>query len=448
MPQTLIVLLGSILLTAMADTTTAQTATATSSLSLKPNIVLIMADDLGFSDVGCYGGEINTPHIDSLAKEGMRFTQFYNCARCAPTRQSLTTGLYPQQVEGQHSVTFAEVLRTAGYRTLMTGKWHGFRRLPTERGFDRFYGLTSGSCYFFNPGERRLGDPEPAKDHGQVRPWAIDGKRIKPYTPQDPNWYATDAFTDYALDYLDKYSDEERPFFLFLSYTAPHHPLQAPPEEIAKYRGQYLTGWDQLREQRWRRMQELGLAADHWRLSPRDPEAPAWEDVDNKDQWDLTMAVYAAMVDRMDQNIGRVLKKIRDMGEEENTLVLFLSDNGACAELNNQTSDISPGPMESYRTYDIPWANASDTPFRKFKRETYEGGICTPLIVKWPKVIEAGTINRSPGHVIDLMPTFAEVAGATYRAMIEPKWITSRRHIRSVLKVWRKPGGIGLSGRG
>jgi len=382
--------------------------------SRRPNIVLILADDLGFSDVGCYGGEIDTPHIDSLATAGMRFTQFYNCARCVPTRQSLLTGLYPQQVDGTHSVTIAEVLRRAGYRTLMTGKWHGHPGLPTQHGFDRFYGLTSGSCNFFNPGSRRPGEPEPAKDFGQVRPWAIDGKRIRPYTPEDPDWYATDAFTDYVLAYLDEYADEARPFFLFLSYTAPHHPLQAPKGEIAKYRGKYDMGWDELRRHRWRRMQRLGLTDASWQLSLRDPEAPAWKDVVNKDEWDLAMAVYAAMVDRMDQNIGRVLDKIRELGEEDRTVVMFLSDNGACAEVNNQTPDVPPGPMESYRTYDVPWANAGDTPFRKFKRYTHEGGICTPLIVKWPKLVEAGSISRAPGHVIDLMPTFCELAGAAY----------------------------------
>ena len=237
---------------------------------------------------------------------------------------------------------------------------------------------------------------------------------MQPYTPEDPNWYSTDAFTDYALAYLDEYADEGRPFFLFLSYTAPHHPLQAPADEIAKYRGKYKLGWDKLREQRWRRMQQLGLTAASWQLSHRDPEVPRWEDSQNKDEWDLAMAVYAAMVDRMDQNIGRVLEKIREIGEEDETLVLFLSDNGACAEVNHQTPDIPPGPMQSYRTYDAPWANAGDTPFRKFKRWTHEGGICTPLIVKWPKAIEADALQRAPGHVIDLMPTFCEIAGATY----------------------------------
>ncbi|MEQ8790969.1 MAG: arylsulfatase [Pirellulaceae bacterium] len=391
----------------------------------RPNIVLIMADDLGFSDVGCYGGEINTPHLDALAERGLRFTQFYNCARCNPTRESLLTGLYPQQADGVHSVTLAEVLRGAGYRTLMTGKWHGYSGLPTERGFDRYFGVISGSCNFFNPGDRRPGEPAPAKDHDFVRPFARDGKVIKPFTPSDKNWYATDAFTDQAIAYLDEYAADDRPFFLYLAYTAPHHPLQAPEDEIAKYRGKYRLGWDALREQRWKRQQSLGLAAENWKLSPRDEAAEAWDVVQNKDDWDLAMAVYAAMVDRMDQHIGRLLEKLRALGIEENTLVIFLSDNGACAEINNQTPDIPPGPMESYRTYDLAWANAGDTPLRKFKRWTYEGGICTPLIVRWPAAIKQhGAIRREPGHVFDLMPTFCDLAGATYPASYHGEDVT------------------------
>ncbi len=380
----------------------------------RPNIVIFMADDMGFSDLGCYGGEIDTPNLDSLAQDGMRFTQFYNCARCVPTRQAFMSGLYPQQATTPNSVTLAEVLRLAGYRTLMTGKWHGVKKLPTERGFDRYYGVTSGSCNFFNPGHRRPGEPEPAKDHGRVRPFARDGEVLKPYTPEDPDWYASDAFTDYALQYLDEYRDEERPFFLFVSHTAPHHPLQARPEGIEKYRGKYLQGWDKLRQERWERQKEMGLATESWHLSPRDSEAEAWEVVSNKEDRDLEMAVYAAMVDNMDVNIGRVLKKLRDIGKADDTLVLFLSDNGACAEVNNQTPDIPPGPMDSYRTYNVGWANAGDTPFRKFKRDTYEGGICTPLIAKWPKHIEPNSLSREPAHIIDLMSTFCELAGFEY----------------------------------
>jgi len=380
----------------------------------RPNIVLFMADDMGFSDAGCYGGEIDTPNIDSLAAAGMRFTQFYNCARCVPTRQALLSGLYPQQAVTPNSVTLAEVLRLAGYRTLMAGKWHGMKKLPSRRGFDRFYGLTSGSCNFFNPGKRRPGEPEPAKDYGELRPFAIDGKVYQPYTPEDPDWYASDAFTDYALEYLDAYADEGRPFFLYVSYTAPHHPLQARPKDIEKYRHKYLKGWDKLRQDRWERQQELGLVDDSWSLSPRDPAAKPWHTEKDPYGRDLEMAVYAAMVDNMDWNIGRVLQKLTEMGKEENTLVIFLSDNGACAEINNQTPDIPPGPMDSYRTYDLEWANAGDTPLRKFKRYTYEGGVCAPFIVKWPRHIEPGSINRAPGHIIDIMPTLCDLAGIDY----------------------------------
>jgi arylsulfatase len=380
----------------------------------QPNIVIFMADDMGFSDAGAYGGEIDTPNIDSLAEAGMRFTQFYNAARCGPTRQALLTGLYPQQAATPNSVTLAEVLRSAGYRTLMTGKWDGIKGLPTQRGFDRFYGLISGSCNFFNPGNRRPGEPEPAKDFGEVRPFAIDGKIYKPYTPEDPNWYASDAFTDHALEYLSTYAGENRPFFLYVSFTAPHHPLQARPKDIKKYRHQYMKGWDKLRQERWERQQELGLADESWSLSPRDPAAKPWHEEKDQDGRDLEMAVYAAMVDNMDWNIGRVLKKLQEIGKSENTLVIFLSDNGASAEINNQTPDIPPGPMDSYRTYDLEWANASNTPYRKFKIDIYEGGTCTPFIVKWPGHIKPHSINRAPGHIMDIMPTLCDLAGIDY----------------------------------
>jgi len=397
--------------------TTGSVTRAEDSLDVRrPNILLIMADDLGFSDVGCYGGEIRTPHLDQLAADGIRFTQFYNCAQCHPTRASLLTGLYPQQVDGERSVTIAQLLQKSGYRTLMTGKWHGIGR-PIPFGFDRFYGLLSGSCNFFNPGNRRPGEPEPAKDFGVVRTFAVDDVIVKPYTPTEKNWYATDAFTERALDFLDQYSTEgnSAPFFLYVAYTAPHHPLQAPEEEIAKYRGRYQMGWDVLREQRWRRQQELGVAEHNWKLTERDPEAPTWESIDNKEEWDLLMAVYAGMVDRLDQNIGRLLAKLRELNVDDNTVILFLSDNGACAEINNQTPEIPPGPMDSYRTYDVPWANVGDTPFRKFKRWTHEGGICTPLIVRMPGNDDLrGTFCRAPGHVIDLLPTLCELAGTEY----------------------------------
>jgi len=386
----------------------------------KPNIVLIMADDMGWSDAGCYGGEIQTPNLDRLAREGLRFTQFYNCARCVPTRASLIYGVYPQQAgvtansggrKVELCISLAEALKTAGYRTLMTGKWHGSQN-PVARGFDRYYGLLSGCCNYFNPGKQRAGEAKPGhKRPGDYRPWGENGKVIRPFTPEDPDFYTTDAFTDRALEYLDKYGWKDSPFFLYLAYTAPHFPIQAPAEDVARYRGKYKMGWDAIRQQRYGRQKQMGLIDTKWPLSTRDPGAPQWENAKSQDEWDLKMAVYAAMIDRMDRNIGRILDKLRELNEEENTLVLFLSDNGACAERWHATPEVPPGPVDSYRTVDLPWANASDTPFRKFKQWTHEGGIATPLIVRWPGKINRGTITSQVGHVIDILPTFCEVAG-------------------------------------
>jgi arylsulfatase A-like enzyme len=408
----------------------------------RPNIILIMADDMGWSDIGCYGGEIETPNLDRLAAGGMRFTQFYNEAKCAPTRASLLTGLYSHQAgcDGgpevmRNCATIAEVLKTADYRTLMTGKWHA-KQVPSDRGFDRYYGLADGCCNFFNPGMKREGEPQPAHKRFPRR-WAIDGKEFQPFTPADPDFYTTDAFTDNALKYLDEYGEEEEPFFLYLAYTAPHYPLHALPEDIAKYRGKYLKGWDKLRRERHARQIEMGLVKAEWGLAPRDERVPPWKDVEDiskwdikalergdrgltpesavdRDMWDLKMAVYAAMIDRLDQNIGRVLKKIEALGKADNTLVLFLSDNGGCAELVHVTQDVPPGPVNSYRTVDPPWANASNTPFRKYKRWDHEGGISTPLIAYWPGVIEKGAITHQPGHIIDIMATCCELGKAAY----------------------------------
>ena len=403
----------------------------------RPNIVLIMADDIGFSDIGCYGGEIHTPNIDRLAEGGIRFTQFYNNAICVPTRASLLTGLYSQQVGVyanspevmKNSVTLAEVLKGAGYRTLMTGKWHA-KELPVERGFDRYFGLTDGCCNYFNPGRRRPGEGNPGRKPfprpwPHWRQWAIDDHVFLPYSPESKDFYTTDAFTDYAIDYLTEYEGEDKPFFLYLAFTAPHYPLHAWSEDVAKYRGKYMMGWDKLREERYQRMREMKLIDDTWPLSPRDPRVASWEDTENKEEWDLKMAVYAAMIDRMDQNIGRLLSKIREMGKENNTLVIFLSDNGGCAEKINIAPEFPPGVLESYRTVDPPWANASNTPFRKYKVWDYEGGIHTPMIAYWPAVIkEKGGITDQVGHIIDIMATFADVAGATYPSTFGGKAIT------------------------
>jgi len=425
----------------------ASTPAARQHVGTRPNIVLIMADDMGFSDIGCYGGEIETPNIDSLAADGLRFTQFYNNAICVPTRASLLSGLYSQQVGVygnsprvmQRCVTLGEMLRDAGYRTLMTGKWHA-QQIPFERGFDRYFGLCDGCCNFFNPGPRRPGEPEPGRkgtSYGYPRRWAIDDRVYQPYAPPDPDFYTTDAFTDYALQYLDDYQGEDKPFFLYVAYTAPHYPLHAWPEDIARYRGRYMLGWDELRRQRYQRLTDMGLIDRRWGMSRRDDVVPAWDDIADKDAWDLTMAVYAAMIDRMDQNIGRLLAKIQEMGVEDNTLVLFLTDNGGCAGKANYTPNIPPGPVESYRSVDPPWANASNTPFRKYKVWDHEGGISTPLIARWPTVIkQRGGLTNQMGHIIDIMATFVDVAGARYPSSYEGRDVLPMEG-RSLLPVFQ-----------
>jgi len=382
----------------------------------RPNIVLIMADDMGFSDVGCYGGEIRTPNIDALAAGGIRFTQFHNNAKCNPTRATLLTGLYSQQInEGAMTrcATIAEALAAAGYRTIMAGKWHA-PKLPTDRGFDRYFGLADGCCNYFNPGKQRPGEPAPGRKLATWRRWGIEHESLSPYTPEDKNFYTTDAFTDYAIQRLDEYAKEDKPFLLYLAYTAPHYPLHAWPDDIARYRGKYMGGWDELRKQRYARQVKTGLLDPKvYRLSPRDEASPDWDSVKDKEAWDLKMAVYAAMIDRMDQNIGRLMAKIRQLGKADNTLVLFLSDNGGCPETIHKGTDPNPGGLAGYHTVDAPWANASNTPFRKYKSTDYEGGACTPLIACWPaRIKQAGKVTTQLGHIIDIVPTCLDAAGA------------------------------------
>ncbi len=395
----------------------------------RPNIVLIMADDMGYSDLGCFGGEIHTPNLDRLAGGGVRFTHFYNNAVCAPTRASLLTGLYPQQLglgdnnvatlRDDNNVTLAETLRAAGYRTLMSGKWHNGHeasRLPVNRGFERYWGLLSGCSNYFNPGLPRPGEPAPAhKAAGNMRHWGDQDRVIYPFTPEDPKFYTTDAFTEKALAFLDECGRGPEPFFLYLAHCAPHFPMQAWPEDIARYRGRYAVGWEEIRRRRYQRQLEMGIVHPRWGLSPADERAPEWAAVEDRDAMDLAMSVYAAMIDRLDMGIGRVLERLRQLGCEENTLVLFLSDNGGSAERIHNTPEVPPGPVDSYHTVDAPWANASNTPFRLFKRFGHEGGISTPLIARWPAAVPCGgRISRQVGHVLDFMPTFLELAGAEY----------------------------------
>jgi len=406
--------------------------TKASAMGKRPNIVLIMVDDMGYSDLGCYGSEINTPNLDRLAEGGVRFSQFYNGARCCPTRASLLTGVYAHQagvggmVGGKgpgpyqgylndSCVTIAEVLKSGGYATYMSGKWHvGEKRphWPVDRGFDRHYGLISGAMNYF--------DISKAKSPKARRRFAKDGEA---HVPPSEGFYATDAFTDFAVECIDDHEDPEQPFFLYLAYNAPHWPLHALPEDIARYRGKYMDGWPALRKKRYARLLELGLIDDSWALSDQDADAADWDSLDEEKKrvMDHKMAIYAAQVDRMDQGVGKVMEALERNGCDENTLVMFLSDNGACAESGalgrNFRKDFTGemGTVDSYHSYGLSWSNASNTPFRKHKQWVHEGGIATPFIVRWPgRVPDEGKIAHQVGHIIDVMATCCDAAGVDY----------------------------------
>ncbi len=421
----------------------------------RPNIVVILADDMGYSDIGCYGGEIRTPNLDALAAGGVRFSQFYNTARCCPTRASLLSGLYPHQAGIGHMmedrgldgyrgdlsarcVTLAEVLRAGGYRTYMAGKWHVTKNFkdranwPRQRGFDRFYGTIHGGGSFYDPTTL-------VRDDTLISPYADPEYRPKTF-------YYTDAINDHAARFIREH-DPSKPFFLYAAQTAPHWPLHALEEDVARYRGRYDAGWDRLREERHARQIASGLLKKEWGLTPRDPAAPAWDVAPDRD-WNLRcMEVYAAMVDRLDQGVGRIVQALRETGRLENTLLLFLSDNGGCAETMGrgaakevepglrpmdpaalqpdmipkvardgrpmrQGKGVTPGGPDTFLAYGLPWANASNTPFRLYKHWVHEGGISTPLIAHWPSGIPAtrrGAIEHQPGHLIDIMATCVDL---------------------------------------
>ncbi len=379
-----------------------------------PNVVLIMCDDMGWSDIGCYGSEINTPNIDRLAAEGLRFTQFYNCAKCTTTRAALLTGLHPRRgnrpLLGADMVTIAEVMKATGYQTGLSGKWHlgsGKPQRPVDRGFDEFYGLMDGCCNYFNPSQ-----PDPAFKGGRVRTFGHNDKLITEF-PDD--FYTTDAFSDHAVKTIHRFAKNESPFFIHVTYTAPHYPLHALPEDIAKYRGKYLDGWNALREKRHQRQVELGLIDPSWPLPEQDPEVEDWDSQEHKEWQDLRMAVYAAMIDRMDRGIGQILRALDETGAADNTIVMFLSDNGGCSEqYGHDNPAFEPGPKENYTTCGPSWAYAQNTPFRRYKTWMHEGGISTPFIVRWPGKVKPNSVTGQVGHIIDLLPTIAEVGGADY----------------------------------
>ncbi|MGI6416293.1 MAG: arylsulfatase [Thermoguttaceae bacterium] len=426
-------------LSLLVGTTTLSRAAGDAREDRRPNIVLIMADDMGYSDLGCYGGEIETPNLDRLASGGLRFSQFYNCALCGPTRASLMTGLYNQQVGirqwtgtlNDRCATIVELLKAAGYSTLVVGRLEGITaddwRDPERvaQHADHFF----GTCP--RPGE-------PAGAGNYFKPirnsrFVLDGKPHE--LPPTATFYKTDLFTDYAVKFIDDAVARKKPFLLYAAYSAPHWPLHAKPDDIAKYRRMYAeSGWDKLRQDRRRRLIELGLIGEKCRLTPRDARAPAWEKAEHT-AWEAErMAVYAAQIDCLDQNIGRLLETVRRAGVERNTLVLFLSDNGASDQAyrvidqpgrtwrldgtptrcGNDPS-IMPGGADTFVTYGPPWANVSNTPFRQYKATCFEGGIAAPLIAYWPEVIEQkGRITHQPAHLIDIMPTCLELAGTSY----------------------------------
>ena len=421
----------------------------------RPNIIVIMADDLGYSDLGCYGSEIATPNLDGLARNGQRFTQFYTTPRCCPSRAALLTGLYPHQAGIGHMmedhgapgyrgelntrcVTIAEALRPAGYHTMMVGKWHvthihfdgkcqlnfesdepfweNLSGWPLQRGFEEYFGTIHGVSSYYDPFSL-------ARDNTPIR-------------AAGTNFYYTDAISDHAVADIQKHAGEEKPFFLYVAYTAPHWPMQAPAEDIARCKPNYVAGWDAIRTKRYHRMIELGIIDSKWPLSPRDQRVPAWQDAPNKEWQVQRMATFAAMVGRMDQGIGRILGKLKEMKIDQNTLVLFLSDNGACDEVvqrdwydvPGKTRDgrpihvgnnpsVMPGPDDVWQSYGVPWANVSDTPFRLYKHFVHEGGIATPFIASWPAIIKSeGILIPQTGHVTDIMATCLDAAGVKYPA--------------------------------
>lgn len=418
----------------------------------KPNVVLILNDDMGYSDIGCYGGEVRTPHLDRLAAGGLRFSQFYNTARCSPSRASLMTGLHPHQTgvgiltydfgpEGyagnlnHRCVTIPEALKSSGYRAYMSGKWHVASNLteptdawPMQRGFDEFFGTIIGAGSFYDPNTLTRGNAN-----------------VEHEAAADDNWFYTDAISDEAAGFIRQHAKEhaDQPFFQYVAYTAPHWPLHAHGEDIAKYKGRFDAGWDELRAARLKRLVDEGILRDAWKLTDRDPTQPAWTEAEHKTWLLRCMEVYAAQIDRMDQGIGRILAALEETGQLENTLVIFLADNGACAEDIPETvtvdelvhklriakaetrkgepvhfgnnPELMPGPENTYQSYGTAWANLSNSPFRLYKHWIHEGGISTPLIMHWPAGIEQrGGIRHTPGYLPDIMATVLDVTATPY----------------------------------
>ncbi len=367
----------------------------------RPNILLMMVDDLGFSDFGCYGSEIETPNVDRLAKDGVRLSQFYNTAKCHSSRICLLTGKYTFQAGNNamdKALTVAEVMQQAGYFTTMAGKWH-LNDQPTDRGFMRYWGHLSGATNFFT------GDDT----------FRLNGEKWDGF---DDDFYTTDANVDYAIRFIDEALQTEKPFFQYIAFNAPHYPLQAKKKDVEKYKGRYAIGWDELRRRRYEKQDKMGLIDANHKLSARPDYIPAWEQLtDDERVWEeARMEVFAAMVDCVDQNIGRVVDHLKQKNVFDNTLILLCSDNGACPFDRTRGKELKPWDPKSYWCYDVGWAHAGNTPFRWYKQNQHEGGISSPLIAHWPNELTAkhGSISHQPGHLIDLLATCIDAAGAEY----------------------------------
>ncbi|MBL8173689.1 MAG: arylsulfatase [Bryobacterales bacterium] len=402
----------------------------------RPNAVVILVDDMGFSDIGCYGGEIPTPSIDKLAGRGVRFTQFYNTARCSPSRAALLTGLYPHQAGMGHldndvragsrgyrgrlvdeSVTIAEAVRPAGYFTAMVGKWHVGQQHgtpPWERGFDRSLNMAAGGVYYSD---------QAGKESTKLY---LNGKELPLAAPEVGGaWYSTDLWTKFSLRFIDEARGQNKPFFLYLAHNAPHFPLMAAEEDIARFRGKFKDGWDKLRTARYERQVKMGLIEKSWKLSERPPDTPAWESVEAKDRerFEEIMAIYAATMFALDRAIGELVDGLRQRGVLENTLILFVSDNGGNGESGprGRLEGSRAGGPASTVFLGMNWATLGNTPFRRYKHFTHEGGIATPLIAHWPAGIakeREGKWERQPGHLVDILPTVVEACGARMPAKI------------------------------
>jgi arylsulfatase len=392
-------------------------ATADASANKPPNIIILFADDMGYSDLGCMGSEIHTPALDRMAREGVLMTHFYTTSRCCPSRASLMTGQYSHRVGMGHmnsdwdlpgyrgfltngAVTIPEVLQVNGYRTIMTGKWHiGDERpnWPIDRGFERFYGIPAGGGVYFWP------------PVGLERPVYRNELQVTP----DADWYSTDAFTTEAIEFIKEAKEQDKPFFLYTAYIAPHFPLQAWPEDIARYEGVYEQGYEPIRAARFNKQQRDGVLPADARLS--EAEYPSWADVADQAEEARRMQVYAAMIDRLDQNVKRLMDFLETSGLAENTIVFFLSDNGGCPEVRNSTPGEETGSPQSFAAYGKAWANVSNTPYRKYKSMEHEGGLLTPLIAYWPAgLAKKGLITHEPAHIMDFMATCLDVAGIPY----------------------------------